>query len=464
MRGRAPVAGVLLVAAVVALVVAFTTGGSGSNAEAQAGPGVTTPLWSVRRVPQPVVEAVGMMHLQQALDAAAPGNGSCFVVAAGNRTLASRNADTPLTGASTQKLLTAAAALSILGPDTTFETRVVANQDPTDGSVDRVWLVGGGDPVLTTNDYLSFLKSQPESRNDVTTSLEALADAIVAKGVRQIPGGVLGDDSRYDQERYRPALPQEDRDDGQIGPMSALTVNDGFSTWARFSKQGVPNPPNYAASELTDLLRARGVEVGRSGTGTAPQDGREIAKITSPPLRDIVASMLTSSDNLTAELLVKEMGLRAAKEGSTAAGLGVLSAKLKELGVPIADGSLTDGSGLDHADHVTCNELDAALRLIGRPEFAGLDAGLPVAGQTGTLTGEFLGSPIVGKLRAKTGTLTDVTGLAGVVDVGRRLTFAYLDNGDFSRAQGDADHVNIGNIIGRYPDSPPVDALVPSPQ
>lgn len=65
---------------------------------------------------------------------------------------------------------------------------------------------------------------------------------------------------------------------------------------------------------------------------------------------------------------------------------------------------------------------------------------------------------------AKTGTLTDVTGLAGVVDVGRRLTFAYLDNGDFSRDQGDADHVNVGNIIGRYPDSPPVDALVPPPQ
>ncbi len=464
MRGRALVAGVLLVAAAVALVVAFTAGGPGSNAEAQVGPGATTPLWSVRRVPEPVVEAVGAQHLQAALDAAAPGDGTCFVVAAGNRTLASHNPDTPLTGASTQKLLTATAALSILGPDTTFETRVVASQEPTDGAVDRVWLVGGGDPVLTTSDYATFLKSQPESRDDVVTSLETLADAIVAKGVRRIPGGVLGDDSRYDQERYRPSLPDADRQVGQVGPMSALEVNDGFSTWARFSKQGVANPPSYAASELTDLLEQRGVQVGRAGTGTAPPDAKEIATIASPPLHDIVASMLTSSDNLTAELLVKEIGLKAAKEGTTAAGLAAMTAKLKELGVPIADGSLTDGSGLDHAARVTCKELVATLELIGRPELAGLDAGLPIAAQTGTLTGEFLGSPVAGKLRGKTGTLEGVTGLAGVVDVGRRLTFAYVDNGDFTRAQGDAAHVNVGDIVGRYPDSPPVDALVPPPQ
>ena len=153
MRSRGLVAGVLLVAAAVALVVAFTTGGSG-NAEAAPSAALGTPLWSVRRVPEPVAEAVGTMRLQQTLDAAAPGTGTCFVVSAGDRTLASHNPDTPLTGASTQKILTAAAALSILGPDTTFDARVVASSAPTDGTVDRVWLVGGGDPVLSTNDYV----------------------------------------------------------------------------------------------------------------------------------------------------------------------------------------------------------------------------------------------------------------------------------------------------------------------
>ena len=167
MRNRSLVAGVLLVAAVVALVVAFTTGGSGSNAEAQAGPGVTTPLWSVRRVPEPVVEAVGTMRLQQALDAAAPGNGTCFVVAAGNRTLASHNPDTPLTGASTQKLLTATAALSILGPDTTFETRVVA-EPGSDRRQRRSGLARGRRRSGADHERLRC-RSSSRSRNPATT-------------------------------------------------------------------------------------------------------------------------------------------------------------------------------------------------------------------------------------------------------------------------------------------------------
>jgi len=464
MRGRALLVGALLLTAAVLVVVAQSSGDPSADTNTATQPALATPLWSVRRVPEPVVEAVGAQRLQSALDAAAPGAGTCFVVKAGNRTLATHGADTPLAGASTDKLLTAAAALSILGPATTFETRVVANGEPNDGTLDRVWMVGGGDPVLTTGDYAAFLKSQPESRNNVITSLETLADAVVAKGVRRIPGGVIGDDSRYDQERYRPSLPDEDRRVGQIGPMGALTVNDGFSTWARFSKQPVANPASHAAAELTDLLRARGVDVGPPGVGTAPPDTTDLATLTAPPLRDIVVSMLTASDKLTAELLIKEIGVKVSKQGTTTAGLAAMTAKLKELGIPITDGSITDGSGLDHNDRVTCAELVATLGLIGRPEFEALDRGLPVAGQTGTLTGEFLGSPVAGKLRAKTGTLTGVTGRAGVVDVGRHLSFAYLDNGEFTRDQGDAAHVNVGNIIGRYPDAPAVDALVPPPQ
>ena len=57
-----------------------------------------------------------------------------------------------------------------------------------------------------------------------------------------------------------------------------------------------------------------------------------------------------------------------------------------------------------------------------------------------------------------------MTGLTGVVDVGRRVRFAFLENGDFAEAQGDGIRVNIGEIIGRFPDAPPVDALVPAPQ
>jgi D-alanyl-D-alanine carboxypeptidase/D-alanyl-D-alanine-endopeptidase (penicillin-binding protein 4) len=464
MKGRALVAGALIVAAVAMLVVAFTSSSSGSDAQATPSAGVTTPLWSVRRVPEPVVEAVGAQHLQSALDAAAPGDGTCFMVSAGNHVLASHGADTPLIGASTQKLLVAAAALSVLGPDSTFQTRAVASAPPADGTVDQMWLVGGGDPVLATGDYVSFLQSQPKSKGDVTTSLEALADAIAAKGVRAIPGGILGDDSRYDQERYLPTWKDTYRTDGEVGPLSALTVDDGFSTWSPARKVPVDDPTRNAAAKLTDLLRARGVQVGSPGTGAAPGNATEIATVSSPALRDVVHSMLSSSDNLTAEMLTKELGVQASKQGTTAAGIAAITAKLKELGVPLADGALKDGSGLDRGNRVTCATLVAVLTLAQRPEFATLYDGLPVAGRNGTLVGDFLGTPLEGNFRGKTGSLDGVTGLTGVVDLGRRIQFAFLDNGGFSETQGEVIREGIGDIVGRYPDSPPVDALVPLPK
>src|SRR5262245_46132727 len=103
-RTRAVVAMMLAIAAVVAVFVAF----SGDAAPAaQASARLGTPLWSPRRVPQPLVDGVGAQHLQRALDQSFGGPGVCFVVQSGGQVLASRNADTPLIGASTQKLLVA---------------------------------------------------------------------------------------------------------------------------------------------------------------------------------------------------------------------------------------------------------------------------------------------------------------------------------------------------------------------
>ena len=463
-RTRGIVAAVLAVAAAVAAVVAFTGGDGNAGTPSATRAAVSTPLWSVRRLPEPVVEAVGAQRLQTALDAAAPGDGTCFVVRAGGRTIATHGGDVPLIGASTQKLLVAAAALATLGPDSTFTTRAVAPAAPVNGAVDRLWLVGGGDPVLATGTYRDFLQSQGKTKGDATTSLETLADAIVAKGVRTIPGGIVGDDSRYDQQRFVTTWKDSYRTSGDIGPLGALTVNDGFSTWSPSRKVPVDDPARNAASQLADLLRARGVQVGSVDVGTAPANAVEVAEIASPKLRGIVASMLSSSDNLTAELLTKELGYHAAKTGTTQAGVTAVVAKLKELGVPIADGALHDGSGLDRGNRVTCDVLVATLALADRPDLTTLFDGLPVAGQSGTLYDQFLGTGLVGNLRGKTGSLDGVSGLAGVLDLGGRVRFAFLDNGTFSEAEGVVRRIGVGEIIGRYPDAPPVDALVPAPQ
>jgi D-alanyl-D-alanine carboxypeptidase/D-alanyl-D-alanine-endopeptidase (penicillin-binding protein 4) len=241
-------------------------------------------------------------------------------------------------------------------------------------------------------------------------------------------------------------------------------VNDGFSAWSASTKTPVDDPARNAAAQLAALLRSRGVDVGSSDTGKAPAGAVDVAQVTSPPLKAIVASMLSSSDNLTAELLTKELGVKTANTGTTAAGVAATTAKLRELGVPIADGALKDGSGLDRGNRVTCDNLVATLALADRPELKTLHDGLPVAGQNGTLFDQFLGTTLAGNFRGKTGSLDGVSGLTGVLEAGRQIRFAFLDNGSFSEAQGAVARVRIGDIVGRFPDAPPVDALVPAPQ
>ena len=193
------------------------------------GPSLATPLWSPRRVPQPIVEAVGAQRLQAELDQSVVGGNACYIVDEGGAPLASHQVDTPVMPASTEKLLTTAVALSVLGADAHLETRVVASAAPNNGTVDRLWLVGGGDPLLETPDAQALRDQNPELRGTKTSSLTALADAVVAAGVKRVPGGIVGDDSRYETVRYLPTWKDSYRTDGEIGPIGALTVNSGFS-------------------------------------------------------------------------------------------------------------------------------------------------------------------------------------------------------------------------------------------
>jgi len=433
---------------------------------AQAGapvPAAATAAWSPRRVPQPFVDAVGASRLQRDLDAAFGSTDGCFEVLTAAGPAASRQADVPYIGASTQKLLTGAGVLAVLGPDTTLTTRVLASDDPADGSVDRLVLVGGGDPLLSTAEFRAALESDPRTAGTPSTSLEALADLVAGKGVRSV-GAITVVDDRYDTERYNPAWSPSYRTEGQVGPVGALTVNRGFS---RFTRPVVPvdDPAVFTGNELARLLRARGVTIG----GTA-QRGRvhdaaiEVAAVASAPVKDLVAEVLRASDNLASEMLVKEVGVRVAKQGTTAAGLAAVSTKLTELGVPMEGVHLVDGSGLSRDNRVTCRAVAGSIDLGARPELAALWDGMAVAGQTGTLADELLGTGLEGRLRGKTGFLNGVTGLAGLVDVGRPLRFAVIVNGGFGEGEAVRIRGRLAQIVATFPQAPPADALVPGPR
>ena len=140
-----------------------------------------------------------------------------------------------------------------------------------------------------------------------------------------------------------------------------------------------------------------------------------------------------------------------------------ITTTLAHLGVPTAGVHLVDGSGLDHGNRVPCGTIASVLALAGT-KYPPILEGLPVAGAEGTLAGRLEGTPLAGKLHAKTGSLNGVSGLAGFLDTGRPLRFALLVNGNIpDLAAADAAREPFAVILATFPNAPAADALVPVP-
>jgi D-alanyl-D-alanine carboxypeptidase/D-alanyl-D-alanine-endopeptidase (penicillin-binding protein 4) len=445
-------------------LVAGPTEAAEDDAPVEPDDALATGLIDYRRTPR-IVATVG--NAQRLGETIAPilnfvNDSSCGAVSVGSTTVATKNADTPVIPASNQKLLVAAAALDVLGEDHRFSTRI-ASPPAVDGVVSGdVYLIGGGDPVLTSDDYPIEEDSFPAFS---TTSLDRLADAVVGAGITRIDGTVIGDGSRYDDEFF-----VEEWSEGiagtEAGPYDALLVNDG-RVRGRSSLQSDPN--EGAAREFVRLLNNRGVRVNNGwGSGVASTLAPVIGEIQSEPLGSIVAEMLTNSDNNTAEMLLKEIGFVGRGEGTRAAGLSTVDASLRARGIPMDGLVLRDGSGLSANNRVTCSALLAVLQ---QGKGTALDAGLPVAAATGTLADEFTDSPMAGRLRAKTGSLGNppidedppaVKALSGYVDAanGDTIVFSLVLNGPevSDETQYQALWGAFGERLDSYPSGPePVD-------
>jgi D-alanyl-D-alanine carboxypeptidase/D-alanyl-D-alanine-endopeptidase (penicillin-binding protein 4) len=419
------------------------------------------PVLTPDRLPALLAEAQGTADLERAVGEllAQFGARTCLAVYEGERPVLLRDADRALTPASTQKILVATAALAVLGPDFRYETRLVSDTPPRDGAVGTAWLVGSGDPTLATPEYMTWLAQRPRFSLHQATPLAALADGLKAAGVTTVTGGIVGDDSRYDRIRLVPSWKANYVIDNEAGPLGALSVNSGFTVFdPPGAEQRADDPAAHTASELARLATGAGITVAgpaRSGTAPGPDGARTLATVRSAPLSEIVAGMLRESDNTAAELLVKELGAAKRGEGSTPAGTQAVTDALAEAKLPTAGLRLGDGSGLEVGNQASCALLAAALR---QPDGTGaprLASSMAVAGRTGTLSLRLAGTPLEGKLRAKTGSINGVSGLAGYLDGHRALSFAFVANGNFPDSAGRLVQDRLVALLAGYPGPQP---------
>ena len=400
------------------------------------------------------------------LDAGLPAP-SCYVVHVGGEVIGGLRADQAVLPASNLKLVTASAVLQALGTDTRFTTRLIGTAPLASTIEGDLTLVGGGDPLLTTDDYVSMLHRDAHFVETPWTRLEVLADEVAAAGVKVVTGSIVGDESRYDTVRSIATWPASYQSDPQAGPLSALLVNDGFTVY-RGDNHGTytTDPAAHAAAMLAKLLSQRGVTVRGAARGgaAAPGSSDVVTALSSAPMAAVVAEMLEMSDNDTAELLVKELGHSGDTAGSTAAGLARVATTLKGLGAPTDGFVQLDGSGLDRGDRVTCalltDLLDRAL-----PD-GPLLAGLPIAARTGTLSDVFAGTAVAGRLMGKTGTLTGARALSGILPVPAQssLVFSWIYNGPTDKdAIWSNPRTAFVSALTSYPDRFDVTPYLPEP-
>ncbi|MEO3758434.1 D-alanyl-D-alanine carboxypeptidase/D-alanyl-D-alanine-endopeptidase [Mycobacterium sp. B14F4] len=420
------VAVLLLVAVVVAVAAVLTTGRS-------------TEAAAVKPAPAPVTASPAVVPVADSAPKPTPGRLAAVLAPAladpnlGNLTgrvtdaitgaeLWAQGADVPMQPASTNKTLTAAAALLVLDRDATLTTRVVSGARPG-----VVVLKGGGDPTL------SAAPTGQDTWYRDAARISDLAEQVQRTGLEVT--AVQVDVSAFSGPTMAPGWDPVDIDGGDIAPMESVMLDGGRTQPVSVDSARSRTPALDAGRALAVAL-----EVDPATVTVLPgsaSGGKELAAVQSPPLMSRLRDMMNASDNVMAEAIGREVAAQANRpqsfDGAVRATLGTLEAA----DVDTAGSTLFDSSGLSVDDRLTAETLDEVVQAaVGgeEPKLRPLVDLLPIAGGSGTLSNRYLDTDIVkpaaGFLRAKTGSLTGTNSLAGIVTdaSGRVLTFALISN------------------------------------
>lgn len=431
----------LAVLVVVGVVTALVVSGRGVVSEAVgalAGPATVTsapppPVSAAAQVvplpadaPQPAATALGAALAPLVAN---PGLGTLtgrVTDAATGAVLWESRPNVPQEPASSMKVLTTAAALLTLGINDEVHTRVETTNVPG-----QVAIVGGGDVTLSAQPAGSptYYPGAPR--------LDDLVAQVRTSGVAVT--SVVVDTSRWSGNGLAEGWYPVDIAGGYTAPVEALMLDGARS-------QPLAEDPPRSATPALDAGRLFAQRLGLDPlavtAGTAPDGARRLAEVRSASLRTRAEAMLVRSDNLQAEALGREIAL-ARKEAPTFAGAAAaVSHALAENGFDVTGLTGLDTSGLSVDDRIPARLLsDVVAAAAGSGPLSAklrpLLAWLPVAGATGTLADRYGGARDAasaagaGYVRAKTGTLSGVSSLAGIVadTDGRVLGFVLMSTG-----------------------------------
>lgn len=350
--------------------------------------------------------------------------------------------------ASVMKIVTGAAALTVLGPETRFATSVVATDDPA-----RVVLVGGGDSTL------SRLATGNPSVYAGAATLQDLAEKTIAAAQAGLPEGekvtiteVVVDASLWPTDDALDASWSRDApSNGFVSRVTALQVDgDRDNPQVELSRRS-SDPVRRAGDEFVKALRAAG-NAGRYvkvTTGDAPVEGAVLASVESPPVSELVRYMMKESDNTLAEMLARHVSLAQGAGGTAASLATVIPSVIAGLGLSTDGLIVQDGSGLSPLNQVSPSYIAMLLSEVARGDgpLAVLRDSLPVAGVDGSLDDRFAGENAIAheRVQAKTGSITGVRSLAGFVtgEDDEPLAFAFFSQGSV----GDETRVAIESLV-----------------
>ena len=421
------VAVLLLVAAVVAAAAVLGNGNSTSDAQAvkpapaaaTASPGIV-PVADSATKPTPDRLAATLAPL-----VADPNLGALtgrITDAITGAQLWAQGADVPMQPASTNKVLTTAAALLALDRDARLTTRVMASGQPG-----VVVLKGGGDPTL------SAAPAGQDTWYRDAARISDLADQVRRSGI--FVTTVQVDISAFSGPTMAPGWDPADIDGGDIAPMEAVMLDGGRTQPVSVDSARSMTPALDAGRALAVALKVDPAKVAVLPAGTP--SGQEIASVQSPPLIERLRQMMNESDNVMAESIGREVAAEQNRPQSFDGAVQAVLGQLDKAKIDTGNARLLDSSGLSVHDRLTAETLDGVVNAAAgtdQPKLRPLLDVLPIAGGSGTLSNRYLdtdgGRAAAGYLRAKTGSLTGTNALAGIVTdaSGRVLTFAFISN------------------------------------